>query len=281
MIIILAVLALGLAGYVSYLSYLQKKNLTPVKTTPETNQTSIINDSTDKTNIHIFSPKSGDTVGLPIKVLGEVRVFENTFQIRVKDGKGNILDEETVMAQNGDVGQYNLFSKDINYPAPKTSEGTIEVFDYSAKDGSEIDKIIIPVKFQTITNALNIAVYFPNSQKDPNAMDCKNVYPVYRRVAYTKETAAVAIAELLKGPNQEEATQGYSSNIPFGTKLQSLNIKNSTATADFDQTLQAGVGGSCMVASIRSQITQTIKQFGTVNNVIISIDGQSEDILQP
>jgi hypothetical protein len=35
------------------------------------------------------------------------------------------------------------------------------------------------------------------------------------------------------------------------------------------------------VAAISAQIRETLKQFSTVKGVIISIDGRTEDILQP
>ena len=53
------------------------------------------------------------------------------------------------------------------------------------------------------------------------------------------------------------------------------------AKIDFDSNLEKNVGGSCRVAAIRNQITQTLLQFKTVQSVIISIDGRTEDILQP
>jgi len=45
--------------------------------------------------------------------------------------------------------------------------------------------------------------------------------------------------------------------------------------------LQYQVGGSCRVSAIRAQIIETLKQFSTVKNVVISINGRTEDILQP
>jgi hypothetical protein len=280
LIITLSILAISLAGYTAFLSYQEKSKPAQQIATPTVEKT-VTDNSQDTANIHIFSPQKGDTVGLPIKILGEVRVFENQFSIRIKDKNGKVLVEETAMGENGDAGQYNLFEKSINYPDPKTTEGTIEVFDYSAKDGSEIDKVIVPIKFGFVANALNIEVYFGNSKKDPQMTDCQKVYPVLRRVAYTRETAKIAIEELLKDPTPDEINQGYITSINVGTQLKSVNIKNNTATIDFDQTLQSGVGGSCKVTNIRSQITETVKQFGTINNVIISIDGQTKDILQP
>jgi len=283
LIAILAILALSLATYVFFLSC-QEKNRAIQEAKQSATEKTAANPSEnnqDTVNIHIFSPKTGDTIELPLKVLGEVRVFENQFNIRLKDGKGKVLVEETAIAENGDAGQFNLFEKEVNYPQPSTSEGTIEVFDYSAKDGTEIDKVIIPIKFGYVANALNIQVFFANTKRDPQMTNCQKVYPVYRRIAYTKETARAAIEELLKGPTGDEINQGYFTSINPGTQLKSIILKNGKVTVDFDQTLQAGVGGSCKVANIRSQIAETLKQFGTVNSVVISIDGKTEDILQP
>jgi spore germination protein GerM len=69
--------------------------------------------------------------------------------------------------------------------------------------------------------------------------------------------------------------------MPEGVKVQSLSIEGGVARVDLSEELEEGVGGSCMVASITAQITETLKQFPTVDSVIISIDGRTEDILQP
>jgi len=45
--------------------------------------------------------------------------------------------------------------------------------------------------------------------------------------------------------------------------------------------LEFQVGGSCRVAAISAQIMETLKQFPTVKDVIISINSRTEDILQP
>jgi len=41
------------------------------------------------------------------------------------------------------------------------------------------------------------------------------------------------------------------------------------------------VAGSCRVGAIRAQIEETLKQFPTVQNVIISVNGNTENILEP
>ncbi|MFP3868831.1 MAG: GerMN domain-containing protein [Desulfobacteraceae bacterium] len=53
------------------------------------------------------------------------------------------------------------------------------------------------------------------------------------------------------------------------------------ARADFDQTLEYRVAGSCRVQAIRAQIEHTLRQFPTVTEVVISINGKTEEILEP
>jgi spore germination protein GerM len=60
-----------------------------------------------------------------------------------------------------------------------------------------------------------------------------------------------------------------------------LTIEDGVAKVDFNEQLEYEVSGSCRVSAIRAQITETLKQFPTVKEVIISIDGRTEDILQP
>ncbi|MFA6171478.1 MAG: Gmad2 immunoglobulin-like domain-containing protein [Patescibacteria group bacterium] len=231
-------------------------------------------------NIIVSLPLPGDSIGNPVTIKGEARVFENTFNYRVKDSAGNILAEKTAMASAPDAGQYGDFEITIRYSVPKTDNGVIEVFDYSAKDGSVIDLVSIPVVFKKVETA-KIKVYFGNSKKDPNASDCNQVFAAEREIPKTEAIGRAAIEELLAGPTAAEKEEGYFTSLNSGAILQKLTIENGEAKADFDDTLQAGVGGSCKVAAIRAQIAGTLKQFSTVKSVIISINGRTEDILQP
>ncbi len=104
---------------------------------------------------------------------------------------------------------------------------------------------------------------------------------VVRPVPYTVETARAAMEELLKGPMPDEEEQGYSTAINEGTELQDIRIENNIAFVDFNEELQEGVAGSAWVTMIRSQISTTLTQFDTVNDVVISINGETEGILEP
>lgn len=132
-----------------------------------------------------------------------------------------------------------------------------------------------------ITNKMSVLVSFPNNQLDPNMLDCKKVFMTARTIDETLGVGKAALEELFKGPTEQEKKDGYFTNIPTGVKIQKLTIENGVAKVDLSNELQQGVGGSCRVDSIRAQITQTLKQFSTVQSVIISINGKTEDILQP
>ena len=131
-----------------------------------------------------------------------------------------------------------------------------------------------------IAPAQTVEAFFMNGNLDP-AVTCEKVFPVTRTVPATKAVGRAALNELLKGPTEAERTGGYSSTIPFGVHVQSLTIQNGMARVDFDETLERAVGGACRVTAIRQQITETLKQFPTVQSVAISIDGRTDDILQP
>lgn len=126
----------------------------------------------------------------------------------------------------------------------------------------------------------DVEVFFGNSKLDPE-VSCTKMFPVTRAVPETKAPGAAAIDQLLLGPTPFERSKEYFTNINPGVTLQSLKVASGTAYADFSEALEQDVGGSCRVAAIRQQITQTLEQFPTVQNVVISINGRTEDILQP
>ncbi len=129
-----------------------------------------------------------------------------------------------------------------------------------------------------------VSVFFSNSRNDPEMLDCSKVYPVKRKVLaiFNKETAVQsALEELLQGPSFEEKETGFFTSINEGVAIRNLKIENKTVKIDFDEKLEFQVGGSCRVVAIRSQIIETVSQFQGIDEVVISINGRTKDILQP
>lgn len=110
--------------------------------------------------------------------------------------------------------------------------------------------------------------------------ECTEVVEVTRLVPKTTAVASAALTELLKGPTAAELASGFTSNLPAGSKLNSITIVNGEARADFNAATESG-GGSCSMAARVRQIEQTLKQFPTVQTVRLSIDGRTGDIFQP
>ena len=132
------------------------------------------------------------------------------------------------------------------------------------------------------TAVMTVKVFFNNPKIDPKwATQCNNVLAVEREIPKTDSVALAAVTELLNGPTNSEKDKGYMTNINSGVKIQKLTIENSIAKIDFNEQLEYQVGGSCRTSAIIAQIKQTLEQFPTIKDVIISINGKTEAILQP
>lgn len=99
------------------------------------------------TNIIVYSPTRNMRVGTPIIVEGEARVFENTVSYRLVDNNSNIIAEGFTTANSPDIGQFGPFRGELVYQSETDGAGTLEVFWYSAKDGTPADVVTIPVTY--------------------------------------------------------------------------------------------------------------------------------------
>ncbi len=173
------------------------------------------------------------------------------------------------------ICQNNEWVKHGNPSAPQPTEPCGE----QQNINSNIPPVNQPVNEEPET--MTIKVFFGNSKLDPEILDCSKNFSVERTIPKTLAVGRAALEELLAGPTESEKTDGYLTSINPDVKIQSLTIEDGVAKVDFNEQLEFQVGGSCRVAAIASQIRETLKQFPTVNDVIISIDGRTEDILQP
>ncbi|MFA6254562.1 MAG: GerMN domain-containing protein [Patescibacteria group bacterium] len=238
--------------------------------------------------IIVYSPNKNQEFTFPLTITGEARgnwFFEASFPVKLLDANNQVI-AQTIASAKSDwmTTDFVPFEAEI-VGSILSQSGQIPVTLVLQRDNpsglpQNDEQITIPlILSQPETD--NINVYFGNSQFDPEVMDCTKVFAIQRTIVKTEAIGRAALEELLKGPTETEKNDGYFTSINPGVKIQSLNIENGTAKVDFNAQLEYAVGGSCRVAAISSQIRQTLKQFPTVNNVIISIDGRTEDILQP
>jgi hypothetical protein len=241
--------------------------------------------SVNKSDVKNVTVKSGQEITSPLVVEGEAKgswFFEGNMPIKILDEAGNILGTSYVMAKTDWMTEdYVAFKGEINFATPTGGKGFLVIAKDNPSGLAENDKEIkIPVVLTPI-GYTKIKVYFNNDKMDPE-ISCNKVFAAEREILKIEAIGTAVVNELLNGPTQAEKDQGFFTNINSGVRLLSLNVdENGTAYADFDKQLETGIGGSCKVAAIRAQITETLKQFPTVKNVVISIDGRTEDILQP
>jgi spore germination protein GerM len=115
----------------------------------------------------------------------------------------------------------------------------------------------------------------------PTSQDIELV-AVSRRVSGEIPLAEAVLRELLKGPTAAERREGLTSLIPEGAALRSVSVSDSgVAWADFSEGQQQGVGGSMRVMGIRQQIEGTLMWISGITSVILSVEGQTEGVLQP
>ncbi len=93
----------------------------------------------------LIAPVDDTKVGSPIAVTGRAIAFESTINVRVLDGNGEILVEASAITDAPDAGSFGDFAVELEFDQPTTSSGTVEVFEYSARAGSEINKVSVSV----------------------------------------------------------------------------------------------------------------------------------------
>ena len=233
-------------------------------------------------NIVVYAPPPRALISSPFSLSGIARVFESNVSLKVVNTNNQTIWTGYVTANAPDMGAYGGFTATVDLSGTEVAAGErvrLEGYQSSAKDGSEIDKVIVPLQVEVIQPTKVVEAYFGQVGKSED--DCVSVFPVERHVPETKTLGRVALEQLVQGPTLRERQEGYFTSLPPGVEIERLAIADGVAQAEFTETLEWGVGGSCRVLAIRSQIEKTLKQFPSVKEVIISIDGRTEDILQP
>lgn len=238
--------------------------------------------------IRVSLPRPNDVIVSPLIIEGEARgqwFFEASFPVDLISDSGTIL--KTVVAQaEGEWMTTNFvpFKAQLEFDAGSSVSGEL-IFHRDNPSGlPELDdEFRVPVKFVTAgrDNPDNRELSIYLGKFNVSGDDCNAVFPVKRMVSSTPALARAALVELFKGPTVTEKYE-YFTGINPGVKIQNLTIDNAgIARVDLSPELEQSVGGSCRVAGIRAQIMATLKQFSTVREVVISINGRTEDILQP
>jgi Sporulation and spore germination len=235
-----------------------------------------------------FDPKV--TVACPFLIKGRIPgnwFFEGQFPIKVLDNNQNIT---TIIATaSEDWMTTSPVQFEASYDCQNCKNNLNLLFEKDNPSGlpQNNDSILVPIVIncqnsQSTNNSTSkqktyFKVFFTNNK---SAQNCNKTFAAERRIPFTQGIGKAAIEQLLLGPNDFEKAQGFGTALPPNVKLNKLNISSKVATVDFSGELNQ-IGGSCRVSLIREQINQTLKQFPTIKNVVISVNGDAKTALQP
>jgi germination protein M len=95
--------------------------------------------------ILVESPLPNEQVSSPLHVFGTSNTFEATFSYELLDAEGDVLDDDFVTATSG-TGMRGRFEFVAPYEVDEEVDGTLVVFELSAKDGSRINVAEVPLR---------------------------------------------------------------------------------------------------------------------------------------
>ncbi len=233
-------------------------------------------------------PSPGERIVLPLRILARVGQPGDMVQATLRWQDGTELSQPfTLLAGEDGAG---LLIESLNWPGeseppqPPTQSAVLDLRD--ATGGLLAHQELVVVSADD-PDTQSITLYFLLGE---------DLQPVTRRIPKTVAIGTAALEELLWGPPAPNLA-GFGTALPtpeqvlsypgrepdWGPRvtLRSLTISEGIAIADFSREMQAYGGGSLRVSLIRHQIESTLKQFPSVSQVIIAVEGQTEEVLQP
>lgn len=234
-------------------------------------------------SLRISSPIVGAMIESPVVITGEARgwFFEGSFPISIVDENGATLTQGFASSQDDWMTDaFVPFRAELSFAPGNAKSGAIVFSQNNPADmeGSEIEQYELPVSFQPQVGE-KITLYFNNSKMDPTTLSCETVYPVERAFLTSQDKSRDALSALLAGPNENEVANGYFSSISKEAVLRTISVRNGVMTLDFNEKLNTG--GSCQSQSVRAQIERTAQALGLAQSVIITVNGSSDNVLQP
>lgn len=157
----------------------------------------------------------------------------------------------------------------------KIVEEEVDADEEALTPGEDLQEITEKT-YEKVPETLSIELFFVEETTGE-----EQLVSVKRNIPHTLATAQATVQNLLKGPTEQEQASGLSSYIPNDVFLREITIEDGVAIVDFSEGLDKNVAGSAMVTTIRQQIEQTLLQFENIDEVVISVDGQVEGVLQP
>lgn len=98
-------------------------------------------------NIILISPVNNGKISWNVEIKWKARVFENTFNYRILDSSWNTVKEWAGTTNAKDTWLFWDFDIKVDFKNPISNTWSIEVFQTSPKDWSEVDKVVVGLIF--------------------------------------------------------------------------------------------------------------------------------------
>ncbi|NNE68387.1 MAG: GerMN domain-containing protein [Pyrinomonadaceae bacterium] len=136
------------------------------------------------------------------------------------------------------------------------------------------------VSFGQTKETVTIELFFVTTVDNADLIDCGKTRAVTRAIPKTEAIGTATLNELFKGPTQDEKDNGATSMFSEETKsiLKSLKVKDGAAYVNFDSSILELMGNattSCGSTAFFAEVTDTLKQFPTVNEVFFAVEKDS------
>lgn len=237
--------------------------------------------------VMLDAPAANAAITLPLHVAFRGAQAEAQVIARLRWSNGTVLEQRVPVVIGTDGVGYGVANLQWNTESapPPTPPGPA-TFELVREDGALLQRVEVTMLPESATQ--RVQVHWIGADGQPIIFE--------QAVPRTPQIATAALQELLNGPpdgnlagattalptTQEIVTfSGRDSSWGYEVKLLKLTITDGVATANFSQELRAYGGGSARVQAIRQQIEGTLRQFPSVQQVVIQIEGQSEAGLQP
>jgi hypothetical protein len=120
-----------------------------------------------------------------------------------------------------------------------------------------------------------VKIFLPKEGDAPNPDENPfNFHPV-KRFVEAKAPARPSLQQLLKGPNSAEQQQGFMALDTDNLSVGTLAITNGNCRVDFVSAGKKVWDGDLSSVSFSLAVEKTLKQFPTVQSVVISVDGDT------
>lgn len=223
-------------------------------------------------NIVLTKPANESVIESPVDITGRVQGEIKTVIVQAVDATNTVFGQQEVSV--GDDGQ---FTTTLEYDVPQTIQGVLRIF-HVVGEGEQVtaeDVITTNVQFgdyvpQTVT------LYFNNIEGDPDLTNCTQVFPVERQITTNNPLLSATLAALLQGTNEQEANNGFVSQIPEPTtQVAEVNLSDDgTLIIDFTSDFFATLTTDCQRDGSFAQIRQTMLQFDQITGVEFRVAGE-------